>query len=289
VLSEIPEDWRRAVRRWTRVNATLKRGGVPHANEEWLIYQTLVGVWPLETSEEASLPDRLRAYLEKASREAKAHSSWLAPNLEYERALQDFAAALLEHEPFLDSFRRFQRRVAFHGFLSSLAQVVLKACSPGLPDFYQGSELWDFSLVDPDNRRPVDYEQRAASLRNLPSPGVLLRKWTDGRVKLFVTARSLATRARHVDAFNSSDYRAIETGTPNAIAFTRGDVLVVVPRLTTRLTRVPRLPLGEVWGDHAIDVAGRWRNTFTDEIVEGSRLTLKDVFATFPVAILERA
>jgi (1->4)-alpha-D-glucan 1-alpha-D-glucosylmutase len=286
VLSELSHEWQREVRRWSRANASLKRDGVPHANEEWMIYQTLVGMWPLDESEVPSVPERLRAYLEKAAREAKTHSSWLQPNVEYEKALQDFASAILEHEPFLAPFRRFQRRIAFHGFLSSLAQVVLKACSTGLPDFYQGSELWDFSLVDPDNRRPVDYEKRAALLRDVPPSATLLRNWQDGRVKLFVTARALAARARNIDAFRGA-YRAIETGTSNAFAFTRGEnVLVAIPRLTTQLTN--KLPLGDVWRDHALDVEGRWRNVFTDEVVEGARLALKDVFATFPVAILER-
>jgi (1->4)-alpha-D-glucan 1-alpha-D-glucosylmutase len=288
VLSEIPDAWEREVRRWSRVNASLKRDDVPHPNEEWLIYQTLVGMWPLDDSELPAVPDRLRLYLEKAAREAKTHSSWLSPNVDYENALQDFAAAVVAHEPFLEPFRKFQRRVAFHGFLSSLAQVVLKACSPGLPDFYQGTELWDFSLVDPDNRRPVDYEKRAALLRDLPPPSTLLEQWTDGRVKLFVTARSLAARARNIDAFRGA-YRAVNTGTRNAVAFTRGEkVLVVVPRLTTQLVKPPQLPVGEVWGDHALDVGGRWRNVFTNEVVAGERIALKDVFATFPVAILEQ-
>jgi (1->4)-alpha-D-glucan 1-alpha-D-glucosylmutase len=179
-----------------------------------------------------------------------------------------------------------QRRIAFHGFLNSLAQIVLKVCSPGVPDFYQGSELWDFSLVDPDNRRPVDYETRIAMLRDLPPASTLLRQWTDGRIKLFVTAKSLAALA----GFGDTPYRAVAASTPNAIAFTRGEnVLVVVPRLTTQLAQAPRLPMGEVWQEHALDIGGSWRNVFTDEVVESERLTLKDVFARFPVAILQRA
>jgi (1->4)-alpha-D-glucan 1-alpha-D-glucosylmutase len=288
VLSEIPDVWEREVRRWTRVNAALQRDEVPHPNEEWLMYQTLIGMWPLDDAELESVPDRLRAFLEKAAREAKAHSSWLAPNADYEKALQDFATAVIAHEPFLESFSKLQRRVAFHGFLNSLAQVVLKVCSVGVPDFYQGTELWDFSLVDPDNRRPVDYEKRSALLGDLPAPATLLEQWTDGRVKLFVTARSLVARSRNIDAFRGP-YRAIDTGTRNAVAFQRGEnVLVIVPRLTTQLVKPPQLPLGDVWGEHALDVRGKWRNVFTDEVIEGERLTLKDVFATFPVAILER-
>ena len=285
VLSEIPEVWQREVKKWTRANAALKREGIPHRNEELLIYQTLVGMWPLE-GDASDVPERLREYLEKASREAKTHTSWLAPNGDYESALKDFATSILEHPPFVTAFRRFHRAIAFHGFLNSLAQVVLKVMSPGLPDFYQGTELWDFSLVDPDNRRPVDYEKRAAMLRKLPPPVTLLRQWKDGRIKLFVTARSLAARARH----ELGGYRAIASTTPNAVAFARGDdTIVIAPRLTTRLVRAPQLPLGEVWADHSIAADGRWRNVYTEEIVEGSPLRLSQVFATFPVAILERA
>ena len=282
VLSEIPDEWARELRKWTRVNASLKVDGVPDANEELLIYQTLVGMWPLDEAGIATVPERLREYLEKAAREAKTHSSWIAQNSEYESGLKEFAAAVLAHEPFLRGFRRFQRRIAFHGFLNSLAQVVLKVCSPGIPDFYQGSETWDFSLVDPDNRRPVDYERRAALLGQPGAPAQLLRAWTDGRVKLFVTQRSLSMRSRMGDS-----YRPIATGTHNAVAFLRGeDVLVVVPRLTTQLVKPGQLPLGEVWGAHQLDVPGRWRNVFTGETPES--LALRNVFATFPVAILER-
>ena len=286
VLSEIPDVWEREVKKWSRATAPLKRNGIPHPNEEFLIYQTLVGMWPLDPAEEPSVPDRLAAYLEKAAREAKTHTSWLEPNDDYETALKHFAKAILAHDPFLTPFRRFQKKIAFHGFLNSLSQVVLKATAPGLPDFYQGTELWDFSLVDPDNRRPVDYEKRSAFLRDLPPPPAMLRSWQDGRIKLFVTQRTLAARARHIDAFRSANYRRLDAG-PNAIAFMRGDDLaVVVPRLTTRLTRPPALPLGDVWGDATIDLPGRWTNVFTGEGVEGGRL--REVFATFPVGVVVR-
>jgi (1->4)-alpha-D-glucan 1-alpha-D-glucosylmutase len=276
VLSEMPDVWEREVRKWSRMNASLKAGGIPHPNEELLIYQTLVGAWPLDE-------ERLNTFLEKAAREAKTHSSWIKVDESYERSLKEFASALLQHEPFVKSFERFHRRIAFHGFLNSLAQVVVKTCSPGVPDFYQGTELWDYSLVDPDNRRPVDYAHRASLLSSLGTPASMLRNWQDGRVKLFVTSRSLSVRPRL-----GASYRAIETGTPHAVAFLRGeDMLVVVPRLTASLVKPPQLPLGEVWGDHALPVPGRWRNIFTEETLDS--LALRDVFATFPVAILERA
>jgi (1->4)-alpha-D-glucan 1-alpha-D-glucosylmutase len=285
VLAEIPDAWQRELRKWTRINAPLKRDGIPHPNEELLIYQTLVGMWPLDDAEIAGVSERLAQFLEKAAREAKTHSSWLAPNTDYENALKEFGTAIVGHAPFVDAFRRFHKRIAFHGMLNSLAQVVLKTCAPGVPDFYQGTELWDFSLVDPDNRRGVDYERRAALLETLPPPAALLRNWRDGRVKLFVTTRALAARAR----FHASPYRAIETGTPNAVAFQRGDdALVVIPRLTTRLVKPPALPLGDVWQEHALAVSGTWRNAFTDEVIEGDSLPLRNVFASFPVAILER-
>jgi (1->4)-alpha-D-glucan 1-alpha-D-glucosylmutase len=277
VLSEIAHEWQREVRKWTRMNAPLKRNGVPEPNEELLIYQTLAGAWPITA-------DRLTAYVEKAAREAKTHSSWLSPNDGYEATLKEFATGILEHEPFVKAFARFHRRVAHHGFLNALAQIVLKIFSPGVPDFYQGTELWDTSLVDPDNRRPVDYDVRAQSLRRLGNPATLLRNWKDGRVKLFVTTRSLAARARHADVA----YRRVDTATENAVAFLRGDdLLIVVPRLTTRLVKPPQLPLGNVWGEQTIDVAGRWRNVFTEEVLEGAPLALRNVFASFPVAVLE--
>jgi (1->4)-alpha-D-glucan 1-alpha-D-glucosylmutase len=290
VLSEMPDIWRREVSRWQRMNASLKHGGVPHPNEELLIYQTLVGFWPLVSSEIESVPGRLAQFLQKAAREAKTHSSWLSPDTEYENALQNFAAGILDNEPFRKAFLRFQKKIAFHGFLNSLAQVVLRITCPGVPDTYQGAEMWDLSLVDPDNRRPVDYQALARRLKTLPAPSTLLRRWSDGRIKLFATSRALAARAKQIGVFTSGAYRAVETPLPNAFAFTRGDdeALVVVPRLTTRLVRAPRLPLGDVWGEHLLPIDGRWRNQFTDEVVEGESLPLREIFATFPVAIFSR-
>ncbi|HEY2091927.1 MAG TPA: malto-oligosyltrehalose synthase [Thermoanaerobaculia bacterium] len=260
VLSEIPEQWAAAVQRWSDMNEPLRQNGVPDPNVELLVYQNLLSVWPIDR-------DRFRQFLEKASREAKTHTSWIAPNVEYERALHDFGDALLANEEFRRSFIRLQKRVAYHGFLNALAQVVLKIASPGVPDFYQGTELWDFSLVDPDNRRPVDYETRMKLLRQVrdANPAELLRRWPDGRIKLYVTWKALHLRKQ----FAREDYRPLRG--ERVCAFQRGDdVAVAVPRFT-------------VSGKSSLELSGRWRNVFTDQVFEGG-----DPFATFPVAIFTR-
>jgi len=278
VLSEIPAQWEAAVRRWSKMNEPLRRNGVPDPNVELLIYQNLVGVWPIE-------PDRFRQFLEKAARGAKTQTSWIAPNADYEQSLLAFADGMLRNDEFRRSFSRLQKRVAYHGFLNALAQVVLKVTSPGVPDFYQGSELWDFSLVDPDNRRTVDYAQRKSLLKSIDAadPAELLRRWQDGRVKLFVTRKALEVRARHAEVFRRGDYRPLREGGTNVCAFARGDsIVVVVPRLTTSLWARPSVATSAAEDD----VAGRWRNVFTGEVFEGVRLA--NLFASFPVAVLER-
>jgi (1->4)-alpha-D-glucan 1-alpha-D-glucosylmutase len=293
VLSEMPELWARTVRRWSRMNSPLRRDGIPHPNEELLLYQTLIGMWPLDENDLASVRPRLKAYLEKAAREGKVHTSWTAPNAAYEEALFAFADAVLSDDDFCREFTRVQKRIAFYGAINALSQLVLKATSPGVPDFYQGTELWDFSLVDPDNRRPIDFARRAALLRRVKSaaPAALLRAWHDGRVKLFTTWKLLDLRARHAELFRDGAYEPLDAG-PNVCAFVRrrGDdaVAVAVPRFPTRLTRPGRFPLAEVWRETALPLAGRWRNTFTGDTLEGDSLPLRDVFARFPVAVLER-
>jgi (1->4)-alpha-D-glucan 1-alpha-D-glucosylmutase len=242
------------------MNEPLRPNGVPDPNVELLVYQNLLSVWPIDR-------DRFRQFLEKASREAKTHTSWIAPNVEYEDALQAFGDALLTNEEFRRSFIRLQKRAAYHGFLNALAQVVLKITSPGVPDFYQGTELWDFSLVDPDNRRPVDYETRMKLLRQVreANPVELLRRWPDGRIKLYVTWKALQLRKQ----FAREDYRPLSG--ERVCAFGRGkNVAVAVPRFT-------------VSGKSSLELNGRWRNVFTNEVFEGG-----DPFATFPVAIFER-
>ena len=192
VLSELPEEWAACVERWSRLNERLRKmeedQTIPDANVEYLLYQTLVGAWPLEPrgSREGEAPSepcsreeyaefvkRIQAYMLKALHEAKVHTSWINPNAEYDDAIQEFVGRILDersNREFLDDFRAFQRRIGHYGLLNSLSQTLLKLASPGVPDTYQGTELWDFSLVDPDNRRPVDYGRRYQMLRDLRSP-----------------------------------------------------------------------------------------------------------------------
>ncbi|HEY3055637.1 MAG TPA: malto-oligosyltrehalose synthase, partial [Thermoanaerobaculia bacterium] len=301
VLSELADSWQRDVRRWSEMNAPLRRDGTPDPNEELLLYQTLLGMWPVDEEELETVEDRLRQFLEKAAREAKTHSSWITPNVEYEKKLIDFGSAALANLDFRASMMRTQRRVAFHGFLNGIAQVVLKITSPGVPDFYQGTEIWDLSLVDPDNRRPVDYERRRSMLRKLKASfergsldlSTMQRRFFDGRIKLFVTWRTLELRERHADSFRRAGYRAIPSSSPSVCAFWRGqNVLVAVPRLTAKLTKVGVTPVGEVWGDSTLTIENRgtFRDIFTAETLqlEGGPVPLAQVFSKFPVAVLER-
>jgi len=281
VLSEIPKEWAKHVRRWSKMNPFSDK------NEELLVYQTLIGMWPVDDDELPAVRERLRQYLEKAAREAKAHTSWIAPNIEYEESLLALADALLSNQAFCEDFQKFQKRVAFYGAMNALSQLVLKATSPGVPDFYQGTEVWDFSLVDPDNRRPVDYERRLSMLRKMSDRtdiSTLLRRWHDGRIKMFVTRKLLNLRPEGA-------YEPIDAGR-NVCAFKRGDsLLVAVPRFVTALVKPGTWPIGDVWrtGNPACPCPGRWRNIFTGDTIEGDSINLAVMFERFPVAVLEKA
>jgi (1->4)-alpha-D-glucan 1-alpha-D-glucosylmutase len=300
VLSEIAPQWERQVRRWSKMNAPHRANGIPDANTELLIYQTLIGMWPLDEEELPSVGDRLKQYLEKAAREAKTQTSWIAPNPAYEESLLAFTDAILRNTAFREDLVRLQKRVAFYGFLNGLSQVVLKATAPGAPDFYQGTELWDFSLVDPDNRRPVDYATRSAMLRKMKAASAkdslsidtLLRRWHDSRIKMFVTWKVLDARSRHAELFREGTYEPIDAG-PNVVAFTRrhaGDsVVVAVPRFVANMVKPGTFPIGDAWPDTSLPISGSWRNLFTGENLEGDGITLRSLFARFPVAVLEKA
>ncbi|HEX8354802.1 MAG TPA: malto-oligosyltrehalose synthase, partial [Pyrinomonadaceae bacterium] len=323
VLSEIPEEWNRALHRWREMGRALKAtvdgAHAPDSNEEYLLYQTLVGTWPTAPPDDegrAEYTRRLREYMQKALKEAKLHTSWINPDEEYERAVSEFVGALLDparSSDFLRDFGEFQRLTARVGVLNSLAQTLLKACAPGVPDFYQGTELWDFTLVDPDNRRPVDYETRRALLASLRDVGEgdvsefaggLLERHEDGRVKMYVTARALGLRRERAGLFARGAYlplgaRGRRSG--NVVAFARaldGDAVVAVAgRFFTRLGvgREGALSLGrEAWGDTALQLegveGGRYRDVLTGREFDagGGALEVAQLLSPLPVALLAR-
>jgi (1->4)-alpha-D-glucan 1-alpha-D-glucosylmutase len=302
VLSEIPDRWARAVDRWRRTNARKKAvvhgSPVPDANEELLLYQTLIGIWPLERSAEKHLPSRIENFVTKAVREAKVHSRWTRPDDEYERAYIAFAKLLVTRSRlgWFRDFERLQEYVAHFGALNALSQVVLKTMSPGVPDFYQGTEVWNFSLVDPDNRRDVDYARRLKMMQEIDRmryPAKLLSTWRDGRIKLYVTRKLLRLRQEHESLFREGSYapvRAIGLRARNLVAFARADgektLLVVVPRFATELVSPPRFPMGRrVWRDTRLSLpAGRFVNVFTGLAPNSS--AIGDIFETLPFAVL---
>ncbi|MGQ9920816.1 MAG: malto-oligosyltrehalose synthase, partial [Desulfobacca sp.] len=270
VLTEMPQLWRQKLETWRAWHATRKRilngAPVPDVNEEIFLYQTLLGAWPLDPAEVPAFQERLQHYLIKALREAKVHSRWIEPRLDYEQAVRAFVADILKESPtndFLPDFLAFQEELAYFGALNSLAQVLLKIAAPGVPDFYQGTELWDFSLVDPDNRRPVDFARRQKLLQELQAReragapsflGELLVSWRDGRVKLFLTYKALQVRQRSPELFRVGAYIPLAVAGPagdHVVAFARqrqGDwVLAATGRVCGRRAR-PGRPTGGTEG-----------------------------------------
>ncbi len=295
VLSEITDDWVRAVTRWRRMNRD--RRALVDDNEEYFIYQNLIGAWPLHAEEVPAFRERFRNYLTKAAREARVHTTWVRQNAEHEAALHAFADLLFDDEKFQQSLRPLLERVQFYGAVNSLSQTLLKIAAPGVPDFYRGTIGWDFSLVDPDNRRPVEF----APLTDFAQPArALLDNWRDGRVKIFLTERALAFRSANKGVFDEGEYVPVEVRgkrAGHAFAFLRrkGDswVLVAVPRLTARLSGSQRFPVGErIWADTelVLDPAAplHWKNKLTDERLSATDgvLPAAKVFGHFPVALL---
>jgi (1->4)-alpha-D-glucan 1-alpha-D-glucosylmutase len=283
VLSEIPDAWSTAVRRWADINEPHRTRGMPDRATEYLLYQTLVGAWPIST-------ERAAAYLEKAAREAKVHTSWLAPSAEYENALRDFVAGVLSDDRFVTDLETFLPPVVDAGRVNSLALELLCLTAPGVADLYQGSELWDLSLVDPDNRRPVDFELRRCLLDQLDAAGDLAAEvaWerrAEGLPKLLVVSRALRLRADRPELFDGGDYRPLPvTGSraATALAFCRGGAAVtVVPRLVTGRGRDP--------GDPVVELPpGAWIDRFTGRPAPGGPVRLARLLEGFPVALLDR-
>jgi (1->4)-alpha-D-glucan 1-alpha-D-glucosylmutase len=330
VLSEMTQVWRKTIERWARMNRTRKREvegqPAPSPNDEYLLYQTFIGSWPLEDLDEAGLAayrERIEAYMIKAAREAKTRTSWTNVNAEYEEALLQFIRAALEPREgnfFLSDITTFLRRLTRFGLLNAMSQTLCKLTAPGVPDIYQGNELWDFSLVDPDNRRPVDYQKRRTMLASLESIDMdacvdrglmqsLVEGMRDGRCKLFLTWKALQFRRDHEALFRDGEYLPLRVSgehASNVCAFARrhaGELAVTIaPRLYLRLLGDREdPPLGEsVWGDTAVElplpkgysVPPQLQGVLDGKSVPtskvGSRITarLADALAHFPVGLL---
>jgi (1->4)-alpha-D-glucan 1-alpha-D-glucosylmutase len=328
VLSEVPAEWRTLVSRLSRATAparTVVNGRpAPDRNDEYLFYQALVGAWPagLETLPDATFVARMRAYMQKAVKEAKVHTSWIHPSAEYDQAISDFVDGALAGRAaraFLRLFQPFAARIARLGAVNSLSQLVLKVVSPGVPDFFQGTELWDLSLVDPDNRRTVDFDTRerwlsegidwlddATSARRIATLTDRLAGWTDGRVKLYLTAAALRLRREYRDVCLHGEYIPLEARGERAahvVALARrhpsGIVLAVVPRLVhaTFGARAPLPPAADDWRDTVIDlpvplVSVTFTHVFTGEAFacdndQGRAIVrVADLLRHAPVALL---
>ncbi|HUZ10301.1 MAG TPA: malto-oligosyltrehalose synthase [Acidimicrobiales bacterium] len=316
VLSEMPEEWSRLVGRWRRRHRRLidGLGGLPDAHDELFAYQTIVGAWPLDPGAgKGDLRRRVEAYVRKAAREAKRRTSWLEPDERYERALVDFVGLLLgrAREPFAGEVARLVARIGPAGASNSLALSVLKSIAPGVPDVYQGTELWDFSLVDPDNRRPVDFGARQRVLQGLPGPAVtgarrlaavrlLLRGWADGRLKLYLTRELLRLRRAEPDLFSRGRYVPLDTGGPLAdrvVAFARRRgpewVVAAVAVRTVGVAGPGRFAVGpRLWRGTSVRLPGGAASSFTD-VLTGSEvsarrgsLPLDSVLGSLPVSVL---
>jgi (1->4)-alpha-D-glucan 1-alpha-D-glucosylmutase len=325
VLSEIPGVWGERVKAWAELNGAHREivdgEPMPDSNDEYLLYQSLIGAWPLgekEGSDRAGFVGRIQQYMEKATREAKVHTSWISPAEDYDAALSDFVARVLDPGKageFLQDFVTFQAKVARMGMLNSLSQTAIKLTSPGVPDVYQGQEVWDFSLVDPDNRRAVDYAARQRMLDELIGAlegsdrsglaGDLLQSWADGRVKLYLTHLLLTYRKANPELFREGEYIPLEAKgalAEHVVAFARrhgeASLLVIVPRLWATLlwNDDARLPDGALWGGTTIPLAeaglgGRYRNLLGggDAIEIGAQgIRLEEALASFPIAVLEK-
>jgi (1->4)-alpha-D-glucan 1-alpha-D-glucosylmutase len=285
VLSEHASGWRMALRRWSVMN----QGGIARG-DEYHFYQALIAVWPGEVS--ADLVARLKAYMLKAAREAKQNTSWINPDAEYETALQGFVEQCLARGAFVDDVKTTVARVAHLGLLVGLSQALVKVASPGVPDFYQGTELWDFSLVDPDNRRPVDYALRKRLLGQSPRLDELMTNLADGRAKLHVIRRGLEVRKKYPALFHGAKYTPLYADggrEENIVAFALGDTLVAVaPRLFSKLMGPEdSAPLGEkAWGDSRLPIEGPYLNVLTGGEHRDARVA--ELLSVFPVALLVR-
>jgi (1->4)-alpha-D-glucan 1-alpha-D-glucosylmutase len=311
-ISELPQLWRRSIQRWRLLNRKWKRtideAQAPDPNEEYLLYQTLLGTWPVNTHSQAEQTAsaeyvaRIQAYMAKALNEAKLNTSWIRPNEDWLGAMRDFVAKILEtssKNKFLPNFFPVVEEIARLGAINSLTQTLLRLTSPGVPDIYQGNEIWDFSLVDPDNRRPVDYKHRREMLATIgkAKPEELLQSWPDGRIKMFLTQRVLQFRREHADLFQSGNYLPLKASGNLAdccVSFARQWhdewIVVIAPRLSSRIGFPP---VGERWRDTVVDLPESISLEHAHELLtccelrhEGRRVSIADVVSILPFAVI---
>jgi len=304
VLSEIPGIWDEAIGRWRAMNAGHKAQGLPSPGDEAMLYQMIVGAWPADLAPEdaagvSTFAERLAGWQEKALREAKLETNWTTPNAAYEDAARGFLTAILAPgSTFLSDVAAFVRRIGPAGAVNGLSQALLKATAPGVPDFFQGTEFWDFSLVDPDNRRPVDFEARIAAAETAEEPAALAAAWQDGRVKQAVILRVLALRRAAPAPFAGDSYVPLQASGPQAdrvIAFLREGggtrVVVVVPRLPHALLRAESITVPpEAWEGTTLTLpAGGWTDRLSGAScpATGEPVRLADLLGRFPMALLE--
>jgi (1->4)-alpha-D-glucan 1-alpha-D-glucosylmutase len=282
VLSEVPARWRSALHRWSRTNAQFRTGKYPDSNTEYLLYQTMIGAWPITQ-------ERLTTYMMKAAREAKQQTSWTQPNPEFEGALSRFIEQILQSQEFIAELESFHARLVPAGRINSLAQTLLKFTAPGVPDTYQGSELWDLHLVDPDNRGEIDYSIRQSMLAEIESglcPQEILHRSDSGMPKLWVTCQALRLRREKPEWFGpDAAYAPLASEGPkkdHLIAYLRGsEVAVLVSRWNVKL--------GGSWAATTVELpAVRWKNLLTGEVIKGGRLRVQPLLSRFPVALLIR-
>ena len=315
VLSELPDAWAANLVQWHAVNRNqkvrLNGQEIPDKNEEYFLYQTLVGTFPFGSTDHSDFIKRVSRYMVKAAREAKFHTSWLDPNEAHEAALTAFVERILHpsaEKGFLDAFLPFGKKIARYGSYNSLSQTLIKITAPGVPDFYQGTELPDLNLVDPDNRRPVDYAKRAQFLKEIqirtrargrPAAEELPADRGDGRQKLYLLAAALNIRNAHARLFREGSYIALRPAGRfynHVVAFARQSgpewSITVVPRFLTALIGEDAHPLGtSVWQDTVVGLPegapARWKNVFThEELTADNGLALGDVLTVYPVALL---
>ena len=300
-LSEVPREWNEAVDRWHTSNIKHRQGNggqwAPDRNEEYLIYQTLVGSWPLESmnaQSRAEYVSRIQNYMIKALHEGKVNSGWIDPDLAWDQAVTDFVGRILQHDPaniFTSELESLVEKIAFAGCLNSLVQIVLKMTSPGVPDFYQGTELWDWSLVDPDNRRSVDFSRRKIIRETVLNECCqdLVTNWKDGRIKMFVIVKLLQFRKKFPTLFSGGDYIPLEVKgekSGHVCAFLRREgsstILIVVPLLSLKGDLLEDC---NKWGDtEIVDVKPRgWVDLFTNVVAQSN--LMRDIFKTFPVVV----